>query len=80
MLWANKPMPYLFQRQLWKMHDKLHSSVNMLCHCEMILIHGYVFIAKQPTNLKESEISFMGFCYILLQNSSVLKCFFFFFI
>ena len=42
------------------MYDKLHSSVNMLCHCEMILMHGYVFIAKQLTNLKVSEISFRG--------------------
>lgn len=44
------------------MHDKLHSSVNMLCHCEMILIHGYVSVAKQLANLKVSEISFVVFC------------------
>lgn len=76
-LWANKPMPYLFQRQPWKMHDKLHSSVNMLCHCEMILIHGYVSIAKQLANLKVSEILFLGFCYFLLQKSSAINWGFF---
>lgn len=43
--------PYVFQRQPWKVHDELHTSVNMVCHCEMILIRGYVFITEQLTKL-----------------------------
>lgn len=73
---VGKPRPYLFQRQPWKMHDKLHTSVNTLCHCGMILIHAYVFITEQLTNLKVSEVSFMGFRYFMLQNSNGKKYFF----
>lgn len=54
------------------MHNKLYSSENMLCDCEMILIHGYVFIGKQLANLKVSQI-FVGLCCLLLQNSSAFK-------
>lgn len=74
---VGKPRPYLFQRQPWKRHDKLHTSVNTLCHCGMILIHAYVFIMEQLTNLKVSAVSFMGFCYFMLQNSNGIKYFFF---
>lgn len=73
---VGKPRPYLSERQPWKMHDKLHTSVNTLCHCEMILIHAYVFITEQLTNLKISEVSFVGFCYFMLQNSNSIKYFF----
>lgn len=54
------------------MHDKWHSSVNMLCHREMILIHGYVSIAKQLANLKVSEIKFGG---VLLIPVVKFKCY-----
>lgn len=58
------------------MHNKLYSSVNILCDCEMILIHGYVFIGKQLANLKVSQI-FVELCYLLLQNSSAFKYLFY---
>lgn len=52
------------------MHDKWHISENMLCHCEITLIHGYVFIFKQLTNLRVSKLlSFaLCFCGFLLVN------------
>lgn len=52
------------------MHDKWYISENMLCHQEITLIHGYVFIFKQLTNLGESKLLSFALCFsgFLLAN------------
>lgn len=57
------------------MHDKWHISENMSCHCEITLIHGYVFIFKQLTDPRVSKLlSFaLYLCGFLLANLNDVK-------